>query len=210
MSSHTAVKIRPMKPTAPCTTQPAISTTWIPRFTQIAHGRPWTPPRSTSTIANPIRYPAVRGVNPWWAAATTGSASSTTMASSISVPAMTPRKLFQGSGPFAGAGCSVIVVTPPPALRAGGPTACEGRTPTRRRGSFGVLSEQRARGAGGDDRTGDHHARAAEPFALVAGLLDERRGGFDRVGECGRGDHPLRPEPLLGAQGQRFDVECAR
>ncbi len=54
------------------------------------------------------------------------------------------------------------------------------------------------------------HARAAEPFALVAGLLDERRGGFDGVGERGRGDHPLRPEPLLGAQGQRFDVECAR
>ena len=55
MKIHTAVKMTPMKPTAPCTSQPAISTTWIPRFTQIAHGLPCTPHSSTSTTANPIR-----------------------------------------------------------------------------------------------------------------------------------------------------------
>ena len=40
MSSQTPANITPMKPMAPCTAQPAITTSCIARFTQIAHGRP--------------------------------------------------------------------------------------------------------------------------------------------------------------------------
>ncbi len=40
MSNQTAANITPMKPMAPCTAQPAITTSCIAKFTQIAHGRP--------------------------------------------------------------------------------------------------------------------------------------------------------------------------
>src|SRR5262249_18014592 len=110
------------------------------------------------------------------------------MASRISVPAMTPRKLFQGSGWLAGCGCSWLMPRLPlaPVLASGGSLrfAPSVRVSLRSSlaivcGSPGILSEQRARRPGGDHRTGDHHACAAEPFALVAGLLDERRCGLD-------------------------------
>ena len=78
------------------------------------------------------------------------------MASRISVPAMTPRKLFHGSG---GAGC--------------------GRPGSLTR----VPSEQGARRARGDDRAGDDDARCRTNAVVVARLLDQCGGGLDGVGQ---------------------------
>src|SRR5207247_9934268 len=77
-------------------------------------------------------------------------------------------------------------------------------------GSFGVLSEQGPRRPCRDDRAGDHDACAAEPFALIAGPLDEGGGGLDRVRQRGGRDHSLGPEPFLCAHRQCLDVERAR
>jgi len=51
---------------------------------------------------------------------------------------------------------------------------------------------------------------AAEGVHLVAGLLDESRGGLDRVRHRRGGDNSLRPEPFLGAHCQYLDVERPR
>ena len=106
----------------------------------------------------PMRKPPLSHVSPPCETETTGSASSTTMASRISVPAMTPRKLFHGSGRrrrASVAGGSLIRGSRPNSVRAA-PAVTTDPVMTM--------------------------PRAGEPV-VVAGLLDQRGRGLDGVGQ---------------------------
>src|ERR1700754_4080737 len=114
-----------MKPTPGYTAKPAIGISCTARSAQMAHDRPCRPASRISTAANPNRYVRVPALSPPPTAPTTGSASSTTIASRISVPAVTPRKLFHGSGfdpPGGGAGA-----VPRGDHRTGDDDACSGK-----------------------------------------------------------------------------------
>ncbi len=149
----------------------------------MAHDRPCSPVSRTRIAVKPIKYPSATGVSPPPTAPTTGKASSTTIASRISVPAITPRKLFHGSG----------------ALRLSGGL------------SRGITTEQRACGPGGDYRSGDHDAGSAENASPSAsGVVDQRGRGFDCGTQVFGGDHPVGSERLLRDQRQRLDIQRTR
>ena len=109
------------------------------------------------------------------------------MASRISVPAMTPRKLFHGSG-----------VAGRRRLRLAR-FARSRRVPSR-------TGSAAAPAVTTEPVMTDPTPRRPRTRRLVAGLLDQRGGGLDGVGQRRRGDHPLRAEALLGEQRQRLDV----
>ena len=157
-----------------------------PRFAQIAHGRPCSPASTINTTATPIRYAAADRGQP--------------AARRRRPPAARAARRWPP-----GSAC-------PPSRRGSsstGPVARRRLSSAAR--SFRVPSEQRPGRAGGDHRPGDHDRRCRRyPSSVVPASSTSAVAVSMASGSVCGGDHPLRPEPLLGAHRRAPRRPCAR